>query len=483
MWLASQPLDAMLDWIVRIDQHPPLYYILLHLWIRLVGDGPTAVRLLSALLSTLTLPAFFFLGRKLLGPAGGLLAALILALSPFHVRFAQEARMYTLLMLNATWTLLALASALSGCSADRSEPQQGGVGQNARVRRTWPGWLAGAIGIAATLLTHNTAIFFPLAVNVFVLDLALRGRGTKVGSQGGTKTPPATCAPLAGFLVPWLLTQLGAFLLWSPWLRPFVAQAAGVDLEFWIPSPTFDAVAAALKTFLSAFLPALGGWTNLIWAGYVGLLVVGGARLRRRPVLLASLAALFFTPLIGELLVSLRRPIFYDRTLIWATIPLYLLLAAGVAGLRRWPVIVAALGLIAAVNGLSLHNYYVNFQKEEWGQAAGYVATRARDEDLLLFNAAWTQIPFDYYFRAYGRPVAEHGAPADLFERGVLEPKMTRDDLPRLRQLIAGRARVWLIYSHNWYTDPDGLIERELGRKFTLLEVRRFVGVEVRLYG
>jgi hypothetical protein len=497
VWLAAQPLGPMLAWIAQIDQHPPLYYILLHFWIAVAGDGPAAARLLSALLGTLTIPAIFFLGRRLLGPTAGLLAALILALSPFHVRFAQETRMYTLLMLNATLALLALAHLLSDhrtssalrsprlveASPDSPPGQDGGRG-------TGLAWLAYILFTAATMLTHHTAIFFPLAVNVFVLGFVLWGQEAGVGGQGsGVRGQDAGGTQHAirntqyAFLRPWLLAQLGVFLLWSLWLPAFVVQAAGVDREFWIARPTFGVVIETLKTFLSTLLPQLGSWADLIWAGYGGLILLGIARLRTRPALLALLAALFFTPIVGEWLVSLRRPIFDDRTLIWATIPLYLLLAAGIAGLRRWPAIIAAVGLVAAVNCVSLDNYYVHFEKEEWGPAASYVAARAGDEDLLLFNATWAQIPFDYYFRAAGRPIARHGAPGDLFDHGVLEPKMTEDDLPRLRGLIADKRRVWLIYSHHWYTDPASLIPAALAREFALLEVRRFVGVEVQLYG
>ncbi|MEJ5198973.1 MAG: hypothetical protein WHX53_08625, partial [Anaerolineae bacterium] len=268
----------------------------------------------------------------------------------------------------------------------------------------------------------------------------------------------------------------------DPVTTAFVAQAAGVDREFWIARPTFDTVIWTVKNFLSAMLPAFGGLSGLIWAGFAGLIVLGIIGLRKQGALLALLATLFVTPLAGEWLVSLRRPIFYDRTLIWATIPLYLLLANGIARLRRWPLVVAAVGLVATANGASLHEYYVNFQKEEWDKAAAYVAERAADDDLLLFNATWVQIPFDYYFRLHGRRVAEHGVPTDLFDLGVLEPKMTENDLPRLRELVAGRPRVWLIYSHNWYTDPRGLIPQALGREFALLDKQQFVGLEVRLY-
>ena len=57
------------------------------------------------------------------------------------------------------------------------------------------------------------------------------------------------------------------------------------------------------------------------------------------------------------------------------------------------------------------------------------MAAKISDGDLILFNATWVQIPFDYYFKRFDRLVTQHGVPVDLFDRGVLEPKMSEGDL------------------------------------------------------
>ena len=490
VWLGWQPLGELLSWLVRIDQHPPLYYALLHFWIKLAGDNPDDVRMLSAILGTLTIPVMFLLGRRLMGSTVGLLAALILALSPFHVRFAQETRMYTALTLNASLALLALSYLLTDArSAAMPIGRQIGDFYRAwRTNRRCPhrsvittdlAWIGYVCFTAATLLSHNTAVLFLLATNLFVIGFVVWGwrSGIRVRSQGrisgrgrgqgSDAAPPSFELPASSFQPPtsnlrppalanWLIAQLGVFLLWSPWLVAFVIQAAGVYQEFWISRPTFGTVLDTLKTFLSAMLPAgQFGWADAVWVAYGFLAILGIVRLRKQPALIAFLAVLFLTPIVGEWLVSLRRPIFSDRTLIWATLPLYLLLAAGIAQLRYRPTILAAVVILVAANLLSLRQYYSFFDKEEWDKAAAYVGERVEADDMMLFNATWVQIPFDYYYRYQNRPVTKHGAPVDLFDRGILEPKMAESDLPRLRELIADNERVWLIYSHNWYTDPQ----------------------------
>ena len=56
---------------------------------------------------------------------------------------------------------------------------------------------------------------------------------------------------------------------------------------------------------------------------------------------------------------------------------------------------------------------------------------------------------------------------------------MTAADLPSLRRKLTGRQRVWLVYSHNWYTDPDHLIPREITQHMQLTHELRFNGLRI----
>lgn len=79
------------------------------------GEGERALRLYSFLAGTAAIPLMFLLGRRVAGPAAGLLAALLLALSAYHVHHSQHARYYALMMLAAlVWILLAERALLTG---------------------------------------------------------------------------------------------------------------------------------------------------------------------------------------------------------------------------------------------------------------------------------------------------------------------------------------------------------------------------------
>ena len=96
--IARQPL-AHLQEALRHDGAPPLYYALLHGWMKLFGTSTFAVRSLSALPAVLSLPVILRLGRRVGGEAVGIAAVVLLAVSPFAVRYSVETRMYSLLLL------------------------------------------------------------------------------------------------------------------------------------------------------------------------------------------------------------------------------------------------------------------------------------------------------------------------------------------------------------------------------------------------
>ena len=153
IWLAHQGLIDLWAWLIKIDQHPPLYYSLLHFWQLRFGDLQGVVRIFSALCSTLALPFFYGAGRRFFDQPTALVATLILALAPFHIRYAQEARMYALLTLTVALALYLLARLLQ-------EPVE------RQPRWLWPLF---AFAQSAVMLTHNTAaVFFPLALNLAI---------------------------------------------------------------------------------------------------------------------------------------------------------------------------------------------------------------------------------------------------------------------------------------------------------------------------
>jgi mannosyltransferase len=129
----------MLHGIARYEATPPLYYVLAWGWARAFGTGEAGLRLLSAIAGAATVPVVYALGRTLASRRIGLVAAAIVATSPYLVFYSQEARSYALFALLSTAGVLCCVRAL----------QSPGV----RTFALWAG-----VSIAA-IATHYFALF------------------------------------------------------------------------------------------------------------------------------------------------------------------------------------------------------------------------------------------------------------------------------------------------------------------------------------
>ncbi len=453
LWVSRQPMPDLWRTTIELDLHPPVYYGLLHTWLGLAPEGlgvEAAARLPSVLFGVLTVPVVHLIGAHLAGRAAGLVAAGLMALSPLHVYYAQQARMYTQLTLAAALATLCLLHVLDPAPAATS-------------RRTW-WWLGLALSTTLTMLSHNTGPLLAAAIALYLVG-ARRPR-TSSGFSG----------PRGG------LTALAAAVgLWSLWLPWFLAQVRRVDAEFWLGPPTWTAVLDHWGSLVVAFLPSGAARTTAMTVA-LALVAVGGWHTRRRHGVL--LLALLVLPPAMELLVSLRRPVFFSQTLVWTAVPFSVLVAAAIATVRPRTVGVLLATGAFAVSWLGLRALDRYPGKEDWRAATGYLAQHARPGQLVLFSAGWTELAFEeYYDRLDAAPVLDrHGLPADLLTGPVLEPKMTEADLPRLSALVADRDVVWLVSSHDWYTDPEGIAAGHLDRTRRPAAARSFPGIRVTAY-
>lgn len=196
--IARLPLGETLDALER-DGHPPLYYLLLHGWMQVLGSGDLAVRSLSGLLGVVSLPLVTLVGRRHGGTPVAASAVVILATSPFAIRYATEARMYALVIVLVLLGWLAVRWA-------RSAP-------------TLPRLATVAAVSGLLLLTHYWAFFLLAAVGALLVWEAWRGGR---GDIRRTATRLAAAVAAGGFLfVPWLpsfLAQVGS--TGTPWGRP-----------------------------------------------------------------------------------------------------------------------------------------------------------------------------------------------------------------------------------------------------------------------
>jgi 4-amino-4-deoxy-L-arabinose transferase-like glycosyltransferase len=136
--------------------HPPLYHVILRWWMDFFGNGPTAIRALSAICSLAAVGVFYDLCRLLHGGRIALLAAAIMALAPAQIDFAQEARSYPQMIL----LCLACADLLVRIDKFGDAPRR---------------WVALSVCFVAAALTHYFALGALAALAIYAAVRKNRG--------------------------------------------------------------------------------------------------------------------------------------------------------------------------------------------------------------------------------------------------------------------------------------------------------------------
>lgn len=302
--IAGLPLSDLQE-ALRHDGAPPLYYALLHSWMAIFGTGNEAARSLSGAFAALALIPAWYAGRRLderriragLAVAGSHTVAwasvLLLAASPFAIRYATEARMYSLVILLVFLGYLALVRVFD--------------------QPSWGRLLALAVVTGLLVYTHYWAFALLGVVGLWLLYLAVRG--------APEQRRPAWLA--IGAL------GVGA-LTFIPWLPTFLDQAAHTGTPWGGVVSPVSSTAEAVKSF--------GGNTHAVgWALLLMVLLAVFARavdrrhldidLWTRPGIRVEIGIAFVTLGVGLLMARATETTFEGR---YAAVmfPLFLLAAA-----------------------------------------------------------------------------------------------------------------------------------------------------------
>jgi hypothetical protein len=322
---ARLPLTAI-PAALREDGAPPLYYLLLHGWIRLFGDSDIAVRSLSVVASIAGLVALAAAARRVAGRAAVWPVVLVAATNPFAIRYASETRMYALVMLEAALGVLAVTAALARPTTRN---------------------LAAVAGLTAALLyTHYWGLHLVAATALVLGWQAWRRR------SGGADRPPSP--PGEGRRRVLVLLAVGAgAVAWLPWVPSFLFQAAHTGTP-WTPPATLASVLSVLPEQSGGAASTYGPTLAVLLAGLIAFAVVGlagsPAPERRRTRVVRSIAAVaVLTPVLAAVGGMVSHSAFVARYTA-VVFPLVALLAG--IGATRIPQAGAralALGLVATL--------------------------------------------------------------------------------------------------------------------------------------
>jgi len=416
-YIASlRPLE-MFAYLKRASfEHPPLYYLLLSAWMSLAGHSEFALRYLSVLVGLLLVPLTYRLARLLAGRRVALLSAFLVTLSPFHVIYSRDARMYTLL---AVWGLLAVYFFVLALAEDR-----------------WRWWVGFILTAFLALYTHYYGALVLCFANVFFFVNWRRFR------------------PLLGKFI---LIQLVPALLHLPWLL----LARGMQKSLGVVLSRGPAAMLTYSLVQDVWMDFSLDPTNNLPA-YLAVVTLG----------LTALGLFISTTRIGQgqpsfqgryfLLLYLVIPFAVGFVLpqgmrakyIIPFVPAYALALALALDwlMSRWKILwgVVLLFLVLTNAAALSHNYRPI--KNDPREFYGFVLDQARPSDALILNGPWQWPLFEYYVRP------KSSLPYRYLPPGAPPPLDPATTEPLLRDILAQHPRVWVVIWGLDIADPGHFV-------------------------
>jgi mannosyltransferase len=336
------------DWL-ESDQYHFLYDAIVTAWATVAGTSEWALRFPSVIAAACAAALVVVLADRLrLDRWVGLMAGLFLATSPFVVKWSQQARGYTFLLVLCLVSTLLLVRALD--------------------RGTRATWAAYGLSISCVVVWH---------------------------AVGGLLLVPAHAVLIAQrrerFMPHGLLAVVIASAVAIPWAATIVLRTSGEDAGIaWLEAPSAATVVHAFADLSGA----AGLGMLLAMAGLVVLARSGKSELA------AWLGVWALSPALLALLVTIVRPVFLDRYLIVASPAFALLAACAVvyAGRRLGPVLALAAAVVSAI---ALASWYStsdegNWRGEDWRGAVAELRAKSGGSDVVV-APWWANLAASYY--------------------------------------------------------------------------------------
>lgn len=305
------------------EVHPPLYFLLLHLWISVFGDSVLAIRSLSAVAGVATVALGMWLMRMISTPKTALLAGLLIALLPISVRYSQEARMYTL---EAVWLLGATIALVYWLKTPRNRYL-----------------VVYGLLMTAALYTHFLAIL--CALSHFLYLVMLRFERDETLHYLSRPMLWVTYTGISLLYIPWLISLVDEVFVHTEQLK------IGGDI-FWIPALAPYTLPSSIWKFLTLRsneeLPATFYLLLPILVALAAVWVAIKENGRWKFGFLLLIYTLF--PVLAVALISFKFPMFVEPYMVFAAMGIPMILALAIARVARRHLVLAIVFACALVS-------------------------------------------------------------------------------------------------------------------------------------
>ncbi len=507
-FLAQQDLVALTRHTAG-DIHPPLYYYVLHFWGQVAGWSQFSFAFVSLCFGMLIIALAYRAAREWFNARVALIAALLIAASPYNLWYSQEVRMYTmgaLLGLASTYFFARLLA--KRMEDERRKAKDVSASSVLRPSSFVTGdFIAYAVISALGMYTLYYFAFLLAFQDLAALIWLILNRKSEIINLKST-------------IRAWVFSQLAILILYLPWAPIAFRQATDPPVPPW---RSFTALPNMLGESFSALAfgqsldPTLT-WPLLLFIA--ALLVFALWRSSQRTDRQSMVTGLFLlgytlAPLLVIFVFSLWKPLYHVRYIFIYSPGFYILWALGFERLfdlkieyRKYATAMLAGGLLfGAAIGYSDYNYWFapRYADDDLRGAVQYLAAHWRPGDAILINAGYTYTAFVYY---YDQPIAWRGrlvdyppqtippstdprAGAVVLETGSIggSPNLgwgspdsdfyaTTADETRaaLDRVFAQHPRIWMLRLYDTVVDPDGVIRDYLATHGRIIDDQGFAG-------
>jgi uncharacterized membrane protein len=386
-----------------ISHHLPSFFLLLSALVPL-GNPQFWLRAPSALFGAAAVMLVFLIGQRIAGRTAGLVAALILGLSPAALAYSQEARSYTMVMSLILLALLGLTQLAMDIPA-ASAP----LYQRPAAR---PAWLTFILASTAAVDILADGYLWLVTANLIVAVMVTQSTRRKALIRNILIADVCILVCSVPFYIIMALTITQKFTDSVGWIPALSGPRLWYNFASIYLMRIGDAVTFKL---MDVATPAIILWT--IDAGLIAAVGLAGWRLRRRPAVLALLGFSFLVLPVALTIISLWQPILLPRYILWSAAPFAIL--AGIGGsyvlnmLPRRGRVVAFAG-IAVLLLINLKPYYGAETKPRWDIAAQILAKNVAPGDVVFLNDQYALPELQMYLPKQAAATVLNNSVADL---------------------------------------------------------------------
>lgn len=430
------------------DTNPPLYYIILHYWSSLFGNGEFISRVPSVIFGIISIYVIYKTGRLIFNKEIGLISAFILSVSLFHIRYSQEVRSYSLLVL---FVLLSNYYYFHILKDNKI------INKQMEKSKKWviidSNNIVYIISTVVVLYIHFYGLFYVIFQNIYHLLVYRK------------------------YIKNWIILQGSILLLFIPWL-PFVLSQTTRIVDKGMPiigNPTLEKFYRTMVVFsgndsvLYIFLLiGIYGTIHALRLYFLNKNKKEGKREIKISEYIFLLGWLLIPIIISIVISYFITPIYVDRYVIASLPALILIFSVLINNFRKTIIVLVVLILFIIPTISDATRYYDKPQKEEWRKAVNYIEEYKKDGDFIIIFPEFRGLPFAYYYETSGSN--------DDFK--------ATNNVTEIENIVKGHKRVWYVTTIiRRDLKKDAMdIEKIFSNNFIRSKTIKFSNIKIYLY-